>query len=378
MLSLAFVLFAGDALISLLDSSVAVLSGSHPFNTLNGLLFFCATASGLVVYALMAFTGRIPKRWFLPIALFNVGAMLAVLPVMIYAYHRTELFGWLLSLCQVGLAVAVFPRLRGGWSLSWPLVAQERLQGRGFSWSNLSLFLLVNVLVVFPGALAYLGLCTALALGHFSEGFLTLHPSGLTVQSRKYVRWDGKTVQLVPMAHVGDPGFYRKVTSSFPTNALVLMEGVTDERHLLTNSIAYHRMAKSLHLAEQQTEFKPVRSQMVWADLDVAEFSSNTIGFLNLAMLLHSKGLNSDTLMKFAQFSPPPGFEEQLLEDVLHKRNRRLLQELQTQLPDSEHLVVPWGVAHMPQLAHDLQKLGFKLAETRDYQVIHFGSGGPR
>jgi hypothetical protein len=154
------------------------------------------------------------------------------------------------------------------------------------------------------------------------------------------------------------------------------MEGVTDNRNLLTNKISYRRMATTLGLAEQQKEFKPNQGEMVRADVDVAQFSTGTIDLLNLIMLIHSKGLNTETLMKLLDYSPPPGFQEQLFDDILRKRNRHLLEEIHGRLPQSELVIVPWGVAHMPEIAEEIQKAGFHLGETRKYVVIRFGSVG--
>jgi len=87
------------------------------------------------------------------------------------------------------------------------------------------------------------------------------------------------------------------------------------------------------------------------ADVDVKEFTPNTIGFLNVVMRIHSKGLNAATLMELMSFSPPPGFEKELFDDLLRKRNRHLLDEMQRRLPETENIVVPWGAAHMPEIA---------------------------
>jgi hypothetical protein len=76
------------------------------------------------------------------------------------------------------------------------------------------------------------------------------------------------------------------------------------------------------------------------------------------------------------QFHPPPGFEKQLFNDILFKRNEHLLGEIRANLKTSDNLMVPWGVAHMPGLARDIQQDGFHLSETRDYVVIPFGSRG--
>jgi hypothetical protein len=154
------------------------------------------------------------------------------------------------------------------------------------------------------------------------------------------------------------------------------MEGVTDDRNLLTNKITYKRMAASLGLAEQHEEFRPTQGEIVPADVDVEQFTPSTLGFLNLVMLIHSKGLNAETVLKLMRFSPPPHYEEQLLDDLLRKRNRRLLEELQARLPQTEHIIVPWGVAHMPGIAAAIQKAGFRLDETREYVAIRFRSAG--
>jgi hypothetical protein len=161
-----------------------------------------------------------------------------------------------------------------------------------FTCWNLSVFLLANLFVLLPAVIIYLFLCAALAVGHFSGGFLALRPGGLTVRVRKYARNDGKT------------------------------------------------------------------------------------SLLNLAMLIRSKGVNTETVLKLMRLSPPPHYEEQLLDDLLRKRNRHLLEELHARLPQTEHIIVPWGVAHMPEIAKDIQKTGFRLVEAREYVGIRFGSAG--
>jgi hypothetical protein len=156
------------------------------------------------------------------------------------------------------------------------------------------------------------------------------------------------------------------------------MEGVSDNRNLLTNKVSYKRAATSLGLAEQVREFNPSRGEPVRADVDVEQFAKNTIDLLNLVTLVHAKGLNAATVPQLMQYSPPPHSEEQLFDDLLKKRNRHLLGEIQARLAQSENLIVPWGAAHMPGIAKEIQKAGFRLVDTRDYVVIRFGSVGKR
>ena len=372
LLNLCLGLFLADAVVSLLDDSLILVSGNRAFSVIRGISGLFAMLMAAVIYGLMGLTPMIPKRQFLPVTLFSPLAMLAAIPFTIYCYGRIQTLAWVLSFCQVLLGLGILCWLQGGFKIRWPLVPERQLGTRRFSWRNLFGFLLVNVFVLPPAVFVYLAVCASLAVGHFSEGFLALRPDGMTVQVRKYVRNDGKTIHLIPMAHVGEAAFYRKISQSFPTNSIILMEGVTDTRHLLTNGISYKRMATSLGLAEQEEEFAPAQGEIVWADVDVEQFSSDTIGFLNMVMLIHAKGVNLENVLLVLQYSPPPHVEQQLFDDLLRKRNRHVLEQIRTRLPDSENIMVPWGVVHMPEIAAEIQKSGFRLVESREYQVIRF------
>ncbi|TAK95286.1 MAG: hypothetical protein EPO07_15670 [Verrucomicrobia bacterium] len=375
LLSLCLALFLADGVVSLLDDSLILFLGVRPLTALRGLVFFLAVLAALAVYVLIAFVPMIPKRFFLPITLFNPVAGLAFIPLLIYCYDRLQLVTWVISVIQAGLGFWMLHRLRGGIKVGWPLFPVHRLGIRGFSWGNLSVFAAVNIFLIPPVVVLYLVFCLALGVDHLSDGFLKLRPDGLTVQVRKYVRADGKSVQLFPMSHIGDAVFYRALGESFPTNSVILMEGVTDEQNLLTNKISYKRAAKSLGLSEQQKEFEP-RGEIVSADVDVEAFHTNTIGFMNMVMRIHAKGLRPEYLMELLQYTPPPHFEHQVIEDLLIKRNQHLLAEIDSHLPSSDHLIVPWGAAHMPGIAQGVLSSGFRLDQTENHVVIRFRSTG--
>lgn len=376
LLSLCLGLFLADAVVSLMDDSLILFLNVQVLAVVRGLVFLTAAFVALVVYGLMGLTPLIPKRLFLPVTLFCPVAMLGVVPFLIYCYDRLQQVSWLISLGQVLAALAIFGWAQGGLKFRWPLIGESQLQGRGFSWWNLSGFLLVNVFVLLPALVVYLVLCAALAVDHFSDGFVALRPSGMSVEVRKYVRPDGKTIQLIPMSHVAEAAFYRTLAQSFPTNATILMEGVADHRNLLTNKISYKRMATSLGLAEQTKEFQPSRGELVRADVDVEVFTTNTIAFMNLVMLVHRRGLNAETMLKLMQHSPSVDVQQEVLDDLLRKRNRHLLGEIHSRLEEAENLIVPWGAAHMPEIAREIQKSGFRLDEVRKYMVIRFRSVG--
>ena len=377
LLNLCLAFFLADAVISFVDDALIVCLGLHVLGAIRGMLFLAAALFAIGTFVLMGLTPMIPKRVFLPVTLYNPAAALAAIPLLIFFHDRIQQVALVLSAGQVIFGLLILHRLQGGFKFRWPLVTEGQLNVRDFSWRNLVLFPLANVFLLLPAVAVYLAVCASVAVDHFSEGFLALRPEGLSSQGRNYVRSDGKSIQLIPMSHVGDPDFYRKLSQSFPSNAVILMEGVTDNRHLLTNKISYNRMAKSLGVAEQAMEFKP-QGEMVRADVDMDQFNTNTINFLNLVMLIHADGLNAGSFLKLSQHPPPPGFEVQLFDDLLHQRNRHLLKEINTRLAQSNLLIVPWGAAHMPELAREIQKAGFRLDSTEEYMVLRFRGQGIR
>ena len=376
LLSLCLGLFLVDAVVSFADDSLILLGGLHPLSTLRGLTAIFAMLMAVGVYGLIGLTPMVPKRLFLPIPVFTLAAMLALFPFAIYCFGRLQQVGWGISLCQVIVGLVILYWSQGGFKFRWPLVSVGELGARRFSWWNLSLFLLVNVGLLMPAVMVYIFCCTALAVDHYSEGFMELHPNGFSVEVRKYVRHDGKTIELFPMAHVADARFYQNVAQTFPTNSIILMEGVTDEKNLLTNKISYRRLAKSLGLSEQKVKFTPNRGERVDADVDVDQFSKDTINFLNLIMLFHAQGVNAGNVLMLTQYTPPTHLEEEVINDLLKKRNQRLVEEIRSRLSQTDNIMVPWGVAHMPGIAKEIQKSGFRLKETHEYMVIQFRRNG--
>jgi hypothetical protein len=375
-LSLCLGLFLADAFISLADASLILFCGLHVLSAISGLISILSVVVALGIYGLIGLTPMIPKRLFLPIPLFYLLSTLAVCPVIIYRYGWIHQVAWVISACQVILGLLILCWSLGGVKFHWPIVSIGQIGIRYFSWWNLSTFLLINIFVLLPAVIIYLFYCAITAVDHFSDGFMALRPGGFTVQVRKYVRNDGKTIELFPMSHIADASFYQQVSQTFPTNSIILMEGVTDNENLLTNKLSYKRMAKSLGLTEQKQEFNPTNGEIVPADVDVDQFSTNTIGLLNLVTLVHSKGLSAEILLQLVQYAPAPDFEKQLFDDLLTKRNRHLLGEIHSHLEQSDNIMVPWGVAHMPGIAKEIQKAGFHLDETHEYDVIRFHAIG--
>lgn len=372
LLSLCLGLFLTDAAISLLDDSVALCFNLHALLAFRIIIGLFAVLLAILVYVLMALTPAIPKSVFVPLALFYLMSQLVILPLGLIYYHQSQLLAWFASLAQFIFGLGLLYHARHSLKLGWPLLPLERLGSRRFTWLNLFGFIAANIFVLLPLVLIYLFLCFGGLVSHFTEGFMTLSPRGFSMHVKKYVRADGKTIQLFPMAHVAEGNFYEEISQTFPTNSLILMEGVTDEKKLLKQQINYEKMARTLGLSEQHEKFAPTRGEIVRADVDVSDFSTNTLNLLNVVFRIHGGKLDADTIQKMMALETPD-LPDLLLNDLLRNRNKHLLEQIQIHLPETEHIVLPWGVAHMPEIAREIQKAGFHPTETNSYMVIRFG-----
>lgn len=370
-LSLTLAVFLGSAVVALASDSLILFLDNHALEIAAAWLGLVALLMTMAIYGLMALTPMVPKRFFLPLAVCGPLTALAALPLLIYHHQQSAWIAWGMSLVQVVVAFAVIRRLAGSWKFRWPLIATNQLETPGFRWKNTVGFAAVNLLVVLPAVAIYVAGCSMVAVSHFTDGFVSLRPSGVTMQMRKYTRDDGKTVELVPMSHIGEAEFYQTLSASFAPTAAVLMEGVSDKEHLLSDKVGYGKTAKDLGLAEQQIVFKP-QGELVPADVDLAQFSKTSLDYLKKTMELHAKGINAATLTALTE-TPPSDLPEKLLHDLLTLRNEHLLRVMEERLKTSDHIIVPWGAAHMPGISAGVLKAGFRLQDKEDHVAIRFG-----
>ncbi len=371
LLSVALLAFVGSGLISFLSDALLGIFQRQDLAVAAALAWFLMLLLGGLIYLLMALTPRVPKRIFLPISLYLPVTMVGVLPLLVYFPDRAVLILCAVSLGQVLLGSFLIGRIRGALTFHWPIFPETHLKRCNFRWGNLITMLSAAFFLIIPGLLLYLAFSAKLALAKFTDGFVKLGPSGIFMEVRKYSRDDGKKITLMPMSHVGEVEFYQELAASFPENPVVLMEGVSDSEKTLNTHSDYSKMAQAVGGVEQVRVFKP-RGEIVAADVDISSFSPATRELLKNAMMLHAKGVTAETLPILMK-PTPPGLEKQLIDDILTKRNHHLLEMLKARLPSSEHIVVPWGAAHMPEIAREIQKLGFHQAETQDFRAIRFG-----
>lgn len=370
-LSLLIVMFLISGLVSFLDDTLLLFNRTDLTLT-RALVVLLMLPVGFITYLVVACSPGVPKRVFLPIALFIPVVNVAVLPLLIYFHSHAAWITWGASLFQLLAGYLMIHHLRTGERIVWPLFPESRLIQKKFRWSHFAAVMLAGAFVLIPALLACVAFSAKLAIGRFTDGFVELRGSGLVMDVREYERDDGRKITLVPMSHVGESGFYAELSQSFPDNAVVLLEGVSDHANILTIQTGYSRIAEAAGVVEQQKHFKP-RGRLVAADIDLSEFSPETLDLLKAAMLIHSKGVTAET-MPILMKPTPPNMQRQLMHDILTKRNHHLLKVIHEQLPEAGHIIVPWGAAHMPEIAAEIQKSGFKQTASREMTAIRFGT----
>lgn len=371
-LSLVLLLFLISAVVSFADNSLYLTLGRQELAPFSGVAFLIMLLAGFLTYLMIALVPGIPKRVFLPVSLFIPVVYIAIIPLLVVFSGYALPIIWGVSLIQILLGLFILHRLHGRVQLSWPLFPEGQIADRPFSWGNLAGLLTAGVFLLLPALALYAAFTAKITVEHFSDGFVALRPNGISMQVRKYIREDGKKITLVPMSHVGEPEFYHDLAASFPPNSVILMEGVTDKDQLMTTHSDYSKMATSVGGVEQMKVFKP-QGEIVAADVDMNTLSPATLGLLKTAMLVHSKGVTAETLPILMK-PMPPGMEKQLMDDILTKRNHHLLEVMRERLPTSDNIIIPWGAAHMPEIAREIQKEGFRMVETTEFVAIRFGS----
>lgn len=116
-------------------------------------------------------------------------------------------------------------------------------------------------------------------------------------------------------------------------------------------------------------------SQTFWYGIP-GDFASLPWFGINSPVLLDPhgrKGVTAETLPILMKPLPPELLQE-LMNDILTKRNQHLLGMIREWLPQAQTIIVPWGAAHMTGIAREIEKLGFHQVGSRDYTAIGFGS----
>ncbi len=208
-------------------------------------------------------------------------------------------------------------------------------------------------------------------------GFVTRTAEGICAVEKRFEMAEIE-LRLQGMAHIAGQDFYKKIKESLGSRqAIMLMEGVTDEKDLLETPPDYEGIAGNLGLASQRDHFSPAEMpenvKVIRADLDTSDFKPLTIEILNFIGKVYAKdGINfSNLLMMYIKMSDIET-SRAFLGDLISRRNLCLIEHIRDSLGKTRLIVVPWGAMHLPQIEKWAIKEGFALKTVKEHLVVRF------
>lgn len=370
--------FATDATLSVSDDLMrgAGLAGIIGVRNLVALLVVYAS---YVMAAGLVFIPQLPKRVLLPPVLFALWCDFGSLPFSIL-YPDDPLFDIAISASQLVLAIIAFAIIR--LETEHTFLSAERLPRKTrVPWriaGNVAAAILFVPLAFGLILITTIGALIEVETQHYIEFGLT------AINAKETTLSDGhRTVRLIGMAHVGEPAFYRSLIDSLPADSVVLAEGIKDRDERLEKRLSYQNTARALGLVQQpslgreledslpETEETKTRDHgshkghptVLNSDLDLSDFSPDTIRFLTRATDLYASKSLSETLSRMGSFQEGFGPKDYIAvtRDILRKRNRHLLETFDKVAPFYRTIIIAWGAEHMPEIEAGLRKRGYHI-----------------
>ena len=392
--------FCIDAVLSFWAELYGIQTGS--LAEIRSLIAFSALAQGIVLYISMAFTRKVSFRLVGWPTLFLMWANLTgAFPLPMF-YLETG--GAWLSGVQVLMAfILIGVAWRSDAVNGGPGFVDPAMEREGFTWRRFLIFAGVNALLLPMLALGtFLGGAVQ-SLERATAGYVRLRPSGVYITQSSFKK-EASTIALDGMMHVADKDFYQKLEWSKPgANTLVLLEGVTDQEHLLAGGMEMDKLAKFFGLDSQleKGEYRKTVDKLVEkeeagelakdgsakiddavdvrrADVDVRSFRPQTVNYLKaVAMLFQTTqtGKMADFLRVMEEKKAVLQNDSVVrgaMDDILTKRNLHLIAQIESGLTTHNRIVVPWGAMHLAGIEEYLRSKGYSEVDRVEKPAVLF------
>ncbi len=361
----------------------------NPIAELRDMADLLAVLLALLIYFGLGFNRHLPKLIFVSLLTYRFWGLLDSWPLEPLIGDKYQLVAACGQLLLGFLALKLIQHSNGK-SL---LLVRSQFAGPGFSGGNFFRFCLLSIPLL-PVVLLLLSYSAAGSLiEEYTAGFVRLKPNGLYMIEKIYVQGD-KQIRLVSMIHMGRQDYYQELSDSFNAgHTLLLAEGISDTKGLLSDTFSYGKLADLLGLTSQEQLSFPGRlieaeqlgqpnpdgtgtPDILRADIDLQEFDPRTIEVLNAIgrYLLNSRSLRSgyQEFSDWAAQNVTPEINRIVMDDLLQKRNRAVLSYLPKGLQNYRTLVIPWGALHMPGIETAVKQRGFVLQDSRERLSIDF------
>ena len=291
----------------------------------------------------------------------------------LFDWENLEFMGSLLMVATVGVSAWMLRQRR-----TVPWIPEASFEHATFSWGRSLWTFGLKFGVGVPVLVLYVAVSVAWMVDWRTHGFMRLDGTGIFLEARTYGRGrEAGQVHLLPTAHIGTDRFYDRLMSGVPQKKAVLLpEGVTDQRGVLAARWSYAGPAKAVGLREQ-----PDFSQR-WSgvavercDVDVSELSLQTQDLLSrfsacLQRCSEGDWVGGADLLR--EVNVDRGAMRLLKRDILETRNARVTDCVQRVSTRFEHVLVPWGALHMAGIEGGLLKLGFEERERREVLMLEW------
>jgi hypothetical protein len=219
--------------------------------------------------------------------------------------------------------------------------------------------------VAYLAALAY---GSVWMINKASAGFIQINQTGVFFQTRSY-QLNNTSIHLLPTIHIANPAFYKRISAHLqnlnPQTTLVLPEGVTDRNNRLKNPLDYTHLAASTGLTPQPRSLPSKLSpHTLHVDADISDFAPEVQDALNRFTQGLANALQQNLPAALNNLAALDAKAQELFwKDILENRNQRVLNGIDhatssptpPTLPNPlEHLIIPWGAAHMPGIERGL------------------------
>ncbi|MFZ2470152.1 MAG: hypothetical protein WAW54_17325 [Parvibaculum sedimenti] len=383
--------FAADGVLSTLDDLSMGLGAFHGLTLLREIVAAIVLAFAVFVALILVFVPQVPKRIFVLPAVYAFWANLWGWPLA--ATAGQPLSSLPLDFIQIALAALALYQVRklsGRFLLrATDLPVKTHLVRRTF----------IALGVVFLGLLVAMPIVgaklVASAVEEHTGGYIDFTSKGIEAHESVFTK-DGKTVRLIGMIRIGEGRFYRDLFASFPSDALVLVEGVSDEKGLLKGKFSYNHIAGALGLAEQsgiqaewmakkagETAQKPAAdaavpqvSNVIRADIDISDFSAKTVDFLREVGELYSAPSIWAAWRRIQSMSDRYTDKDvsAIYVELIDKRNAKLISTFDKNAGGCATVVIPWGAEHMPGIEKALRARGYAFQSRHALNVVEYAA----
>ncbi|MEO7934024.1 MAG: hypothetical protein ABIT76_12785 [Chthoniobacterales bacterium] len=397
--------FCIDAVLSFWAELYHIQSGS--FSEIRMLIAFSALMQGTILYVCMAFTRRLSFRLVGWPALFLLWANLTgCFPLPMFYLKQPGL--WMASV-QMLMAFSLIgvawhsQAVAGGPGFLDPAMGRE-----GFTWRRFLRFAGANFFLLPLLAITALLGNAVESIEKATAGYVRLRPSGLYITQSSFTK-DRHTVALDGMVHVADADFYQTIKWGIDgVKTLVLLEGVSDENHLLSGGLGMEKLAKYFGLNSQMErgEYRQTLDKMTAkedagevaedgsveidqevdvrrADVDVKTFRPQTINYLKSVALLYQSTQTGkmESFLKVMEDKKDVLQNDRVvrgaMEDILINRNTHLIRQIEKGLETHNRIVVPWGAMHLAGIEQYLRSKGFSEVSREEKPAVLFWKSRP-